>query len=310
MLGERHVFQYLLADGEEAVLIDAGTSRTPHEVIAPALKEIGLPAEQLKAIIVTHPDLDHQGGLAGLAELYPGARLACGFLDQALVSDPELLVSARYGAYEAQHGVGYGEADRVWMRSLYGAPVQLDVTFSGNETLAVGDRRLKMLSLPGHSAGHLGIWDEEAGLLFSSDAIHWKMCPAADGSPALPPTYEEVDDYLRTIEKVEALGDLTIHSGHWQPRSGEEAVAFLRESREFVAAMDATLVELLDSPRTLAWLLPEVEKRLGPFGADPVNLMFVVAGHLRHLVANGSIEAVDPSEVPPRYRAVGEGGDS
>lgn len=301
-IGERALFQYVVASGDEAVLIDAGTARTPHETILPALQRLAIAPEQISAVIVTHPDLDHQGGVAALAEALPEARLACGFLDRGLVEDPERLLHDRYGAYEDPHGVGYPPEAKRWMRSLYGARVNIDLAFGGGESLVVGDRRLEVLHLPGHSAGHLGLQEAESGFLFSSDAIHWRMCPGFDGSPQLPPTYEEVDAYLETIERVRRLGEVTIHSGHWPARSGNEAVAFLEESREFVAAMDETLHELLESPRSLAELCPDVDQRLGPFGADPVNLMFVVAGHLRRLVARGAVECPDPYERPPRFR--------
>ena len=84
-----------------------------------------------------------------------------------------------------------------WVRANYGARVEIDVTFSGGESLQIGSRRLEVAARarslrrpPGRCSSR------ETGLLFSSDAVHWHACPAADGSPALCPTYEEVDDYL------------------------------------------------------------------------------------------------------------------
>lgn len=302
LIGPRNLFQYLLlGDGGESLLIDTGTSSTPREAILPALRHLAVAPESMKWLVVSHPDLDHQGGLAGLKEVLPHALAACGFADRPLISDPERLVTDRYGAYEAEHGVGYTDAEKTWIRDLSGAPAAIDVTFAGGEEIELGDRRLSVLHAPGHSAGHLVLHETASGLFFSSDAVHWRWCPAADGSPALPPTYEDVDPYLATIELLESLTPSQLHSGHWPSLSGADVVGFLRESREFVSALDAELEKRLETHATLRQLCEHVDMQLGPFGADPVNLMFAVHGHLRRLVRTGRVRMLDPTERPRRF---------
>src|SRR2546422_593745 len=97
LIGARNLFQSLIAGEEASLIVDTGTSATPRDAIVPALRHVGLPAEAVRFIVVTHPDLDHQGGLAGLRETLPRALTACGFADRGLVSDPERLLSDRYG---------------------------------------------------------------------------------------------------------------------------------------------------------------------------------------------------------------------
>jgi glyoxylase-like metal-dependent hydrolase (beta-lactamase superfamily II) len=299
LIGRRNLFQYLLVgDGREALLIDAGTSLTPREAILPALRRIDVPVEAVTFVVVTHPDLDHQGGLSGLKQVLPRALAACGFADRALVSEPERLLTDRYGAYEAEHGLGYTEAEKEGIRELYGSPVSIDATLAGGEEIEVGDRCLSVLHAPGHSAGHLVLYERASGLLFSSDAVHWRWCPATDGSAALPPTYEDVDPYLGTIELLESLAPSELHSGHWTPRRGGDVLGFLRESREFVHAVDAALEERLETPATLRELCEHVDVRLGRFGADPVNLMFAVHGHVRRLVGKGRVRTVALTDFP------------
>jgi glyoxylase-like metal-dependent hydrolase (beta-lactamase superfamily II) len=302
LIGPRNLFQYLLlGDGGESLLIDTGTSSTPREAILPALRHLSVAPESMRWLVVSHPDLDHQGGLAGLKEALPHALAACGFADRPLISEPERLVTDRYGAYEPEHGLGYTDAEKTRIRDLSGAPVPIDVTFAGGEEIELGDRRLSVLHAPGHSAGHLVLHETASGLLFSSDAVHWRWCPAADGSPALPPTYEDVDPYLVTIELLESLAPSELHSGHWPSLSGAAVVGFLRESREFVSALDAELEDRLETHATLRQLCEHVDMQLGPFGADPVNLMFAVHGHLRRLVRTGRVRMLDPTERPRRF---------
>lgn len=307
LIGPRNLFQYLIAGDEATLIVDTGTSATPRDEILPALRRLGLATESVRFVIVTHPDLDHQGGLAGLNDALPHALTACGFADRGLVSEPTRLVSDRYGAYEVEHGLGYTEAEKVWIRERYGSPCQVDVTFAGGEEIELGGRRLSVLHAPGHSAGHLVLHEPASGLMFTSDAVHWRWCPAADGSPALPPTYEDVDRYLETIALIESLAPKELHSGHWPARSGAGVTTFLAESREFVQALDRALAERLEAPATLRQLCEHVSVRLGPFGTDPVNLMFAVHGHLRRLLRTGGVRLLDATEQPPRFeRAAGD----
>jgi glyoxylase-like metal-dependent hydrolase (beta-lactamase superfamily II) len=302
LFGTRFLYQYVILDGDEALILDAGDATTPREVIMPGLWSLGIAPEQVTLVVVTHPDLDHQGGLAGLREQLPNAIAACGFADRMMVSEPERLVTDRYGAYQSEHGLGYGPAGELWMRANYGAPAPVEVGLAGGETLVVGDRRLVVRHAPGHSAGHLIAHEPATGLLLTSDAVHGSMCPAADGSPALPPTYEDVAPYLETIDMIETLNAREMHSGHWPARTGPEIGAFLHESREFVERMDGALLERLETPATLEQLCLHADQRLGPFGAEPVNLMFAVYGHVQRLLRGGRACIVRAGERPPRYR--------
>ena len=142
LVGTRNMFQYLIADGDEAVVVDTGMTATPRDVILPAIRAVGVDPGDVTMVVVTHPDVDHQGGLAGLREVLPNALAACGFADRAMGAEPERLITDRYGAFEAEHGVGYPAADKAWMRENYGAHADVEVGLAGGETLAVGDRRL------------------------------------------------------------------------------------------------------------------------------------------------------------------------
>jgi glyoxylase-like metal-dependent hydrolase (beta-lactamase superfamily II) len=301
LVGPRNLYQYVIADGGQALILDTGVTSTPRELVMPALRGAGITPDQDVMIIVTHPDLDHQGGLAGLREALPRAVAGCGFADRMMVSEPERLMTDRYGAYELEHGLGYGREDKAWMRANYGAPVTVDIGFAGGERVHVGDRTLAVHHAPGHSPGHLVVHEPATGLLFTSDAVHWRMCPAADGSPALPPTYEDVDAYLETIEMIASLEPREMHSGHWPACAGQRVAEFLDESTTFVSQMDVALEERLETPATLADLCRHADRRLGPFNADVVNLTYAVHGHLRRLLRTGRAQVVRAGESPPRY---------
>ncbi len=302
LIGNRNLYQYIVVDQGQALIIDAGMASTAREAIIPAVRSLGLPSAAVVAILVTHCDLDHQGGLARLKEAFPRALASCGFHDRATVRQPERLLTDRYGAFEHEHGLGFTDEEKAWMRSEFGDPVELDLTLSGGEQFQVAERRLRVLHAPGHSPGHVILHEPDRGLLFSADAIHWRMCPATDGGAALPPTYEDLAAYRATISLVRRLAPTELHSGHWPARSGNDVDDFLDESEKFLAAATGAIRERLELPASLRELCDHVESRLGPFGADPVNLMFAVHGHLEALVRDGVAVLVDWKRRPPSYR--------
>ncbi len=306
LVGNRNLYQYVIADQDQAIIIDAGMASTARDVIIPSIRRLGLADRAITAILVTHCDLDHQGGLAVLKQTFPGAIATCGFHDRATVSEPELLLTDRYGAYESEHGLGFSHEEKAWMRDEYGAPTEVQLTFDGGERMWIGERELSVLHAAGHSAGHVMVHEPGRALLFASDAIHGRVCPAVDGAPALPPTYEDVSAYLATIELAESLAIDGLHSGHWPARTGAEIGGFLRESRDFVAAVDAALLERLESPATLRECCDHVEDRLGPFGADPINLMFAVHGHIEGLLRSATIVSSGWATPPVYRRAVSD----
>ena len=69
-------------------------------------------------LMITHSDLDHQGGAHALKSASPGLWISCGALDIPLVSDPEVLVSRRYQGYRAEHGLTPSDDALRWIERV------------------------------------------------------------------------------------------------------------------------------------------------------------------------------------------------
>ena len=73
---------------------------------------------------------------------------------------------------------------------MVGQPRHIDMTFTGGELISIDDRRsLRVLHVPGHSDGHLALYDALTRAVFVGDALHGEFCPNASGAPSLPPAY-------------------------------------------------------------------------------------------------------------------------
>src|SRR2546422_684924 len=94
LFGGRNLFQYLFA-GANFVLVDTGIATTPEETILPYLDRLKISPERLTLVVVTHPDLDHQGGNDAMKRAAPRACLACGLAAPAPFRDrPRRLFSS------------------------------------------------------------------------------------------------------------------------------------------------------------------------------------------------------------------------
>jgi glyoxylase-like metal-dependent hydrolase (beta-lactamase superfamily II) len=78
---------------------------------------------------------------------------------------------------------------------------------SEGDEIDLGDRRFEVLHLPGHSPGSIGLWEQATGLLFSGDALY-------DGPLLDQLDCSDVDDYVRTIERLRQLPVTVVHGGH------------------------------------------------------------------------------------------------
>ena len=186
--------------------------------------------------MITHSDLDHQGGAHALASASSELSISCGALDRELVTDPDAIMARRYDAFRADHGIGYDDETAAAMR-VEGSAQPVDSVFAGGETIDLGDRELRVLHVPGHSPGHLAVHDSRTGALFSGDCVR-VVYLGLDGTPKLCPTYTDVDPYLETIDLVEALAPSELHGCHWPASRGAEVRAFLDESRAYVLHVD------------------------------------------------------------------------
>jgi glyoxylase-like metal-dependent hydrolase (beta-lactamase superfamily II) len=299
--GGRNLFQYVFV-GDRVILLDTGVSTTPEGAIFPQLEKIGVSPRQITMAITMHADLDHQGGNSALRSTSKDILLACHREDQKLIEDPDVLYMLRYDHLRANCGTGMSRD----LMALAGAPVKMDVAFSGGERLRVGpDWELHVWHVPGHSDGHLTIYDPRRRAAFTSDTIHGRGCPRADGTMAFGPTYYAVDAYLATIQFLEQMPIDHLYSGHWPNAHGPEVKRFLAESRRFVETVDELLPHILDrhpGGATLGDVIADLASQIGDWpSASNTLFMWAVFGHLTRQEQRGKIARVKDAH-PWRWR--------
>lgn len=286
--------QLIYLKGDRAsLLMDTGCAHDPSKLIAPQIEQAGGNIGDLTWILNTHPDVDHIGGNFEMKQLAPHATLACGVADRHMCQGPEPLLHYRYDAYRADHQIFYEGAALAWIQAESGQAQPIEVTFRGGEHIRLGSNwEIELIPVPGHAKGHLAVYDPRHHALYGADAIHGSGCPGLDGPMKLCPTYENVDEYLRTIALIEKLPISTYLGCHWPVKRNGEIAQFCQESRDFVDRTDRLLMELLAKPHSLREICTSLGPSLGdwPRGSD-IELVYVLAGHLRRLVENGTAQS-------------------
>jgi glyoxylase-like metal-dependent hydrolase (beta-lactamase superfamily II) len=297
--GDRVLQQYLFV-GETVVLVDAGVIATPQEAIFPYMEKIGVSPSRLSMVIAMHADSDHHGGLPAIKDASSSTLLACHEGDRKLIEDPETLYRDRYNFLAKAHGLGFGREGMVYSpRSC-----KIDERLSANQVLKIAPGwNLRVWHVPGHSEGHLALYDEKNRAAFTSDAVQAGGYPTVTGGTAFGPTYYTVNAYLATIAFLENQPIEHLFSGHWPAAHHQDVQKFLSSSRGFVERVDENIVQYLKQHTrgaTLKALLHEISPKLGTWPQDAdIFLQFAMFGHVERLTQNGILRA--DNSTPENY---------
>lgn len=291
---------FLLVGDSKSMLVDTGVGSTPGEYLVPYLSDNGIEAT-IDYVVNTHADLDHVGGNAAVAELFPESTQVCHALDQAWIDDVDELIEKRYDEY-AELGIGETPETKAFLRDITGAKPTDTVVVGGERFALSDDWEVEILHTPGHSWGHIAVWDERSSTLIIGDAVLSDGLYMADGSPAFPPTYRYVDDYVATIDMLAALSAGTLLCSHYPTMTGDEVAAFFTGSRDYVDRVERAVASALaagEGPMTLREIIATTSPELGPWDENAaLSLKFPILGHLERMIERGEVERVDVDGIP------------
>ena len=304
---------YLLIGPNASLLMDTGDAAVPEKDILPYFAAIHFDPRQLTYLMITHPDVDHQGGLARMKQACPQARVVCGTADRTQIESPEALVELRYRAFYRRHGLGPDDAAKAKLLPRCGGYVPADCTFSGGEELRLGpDWLVQILHLPGHSHGHLGVYLPQHNVALIADAVQGTANRYLDGRAAFAPTYMYVDEYLGTIDALAAMHLDKLFSCHWPDCPiPQDVQSFLAQSRDYCLRADKVIADVIKAAPTgltLKEIMAAAKPQLGDWPAErDGDARSMAAGHVERLVGQGLVTA--SNEIPVRFNWAPAGKD-
>jgi glyoxylase-like metal-dependent hydrolase (beta-lactamase superfamily II) len=211
---------YVLKGQYRTILLDSGMAQAPDEVILPYFAKEGIDAEGPLDVIVTHADCDHCGGDGEMKRLCPQSQIHVSTQDRVMVEDPRRLMSNRYEAYEREHGLAYDEATKDWLAEAAGRAQEIDSTLAPGQRIRLSQAwDVEILPLPGHTLGHIMIWDPRHRIAFIGDGVLGHGEYDLEGRLFAPPTYVTARGYLESIDRLESLNPEIVLRGHRDPHS-------------------------------------------------------------------------------------------
>ncbi len=190
---------YLLKTDRGFVLIDTGR-KSKRSKLEQALSSAGCKPGNLDLIILTHGDFDHTGNCAYLREKYH-TKIAMHHYDSGMVEYGDMFWNRKSGNWILKKLVN------IFFKITKFKP---DYTIDEKSDLSKYGLDAKVLYLPGHSKGSIGILTD-SGELFCGDLFTNRKKPEPN------PMADNLNELNESINKVKGLKIKMVYPGHGQP---------------------------------------------------------------------------------------------
>jgi glyoxylase-like metal-dependent hydrolase (beta-lactamase superfamily II) len=211
----KEINSYVLTSSDRNLIIDTGMKRPEcQEVLEAGLDEIGVDLDRTD-FIATHLHADHAGLVSTL--LGSGSRAFMGALDaQVMKLDfvdlrktiplTEYAIRSGFPAEEVRASLHHHPGNK------YSGERTVDyVPLQGGETFEVGAYRLEVVATPGHTNGHISLYEPDKKLFFSGDHVLGDITPNIQ---AWSDEHDPLATYLSSLKKADQLDVELCLPGH------------------------------------------------------------------------------------------------
>lgn len=301
----KSINSYIIKGEEQSLVIDTGFDHPEsEEAFFAQFDELSLQAGRVD-LYLTHLHADHTGLCYKFQERF-GGKIYCSKIDADYINSmankdyftthqyrPEFLGLENDGHFFDHHPA-----------VLYGPKHPVDIIpVKEGDVLSVGDYRLEVISVPGHTPDHTALYERTHKLLFSGDHILDKITPNISFW-----RFEYGDilgTYLNSLEKVYRMDvDIVFPSHrvvvHDHRKRIDELIAHhedrLNDIRNILA--DGGKKTATEVASRMHW-----DFRAKDFESFPPNQKWFACGeamaHLVHLEAKGEVRIIHTSDLEP-----------
>lgn len=278
---------------EPYTLIDPGPETdAAKEALLAGLAEAGVGPGQIERVVITHSDSDHSGlarWLSGLA----GAKIFVHRFEVRKMTFDYDYYSERMPFLE-EAGLPLKELKEILedfdpvVKPVL--PRRGVVELAGGEVLEFFHGYLKVFHMPGHSGGHICLYDKSGGFFLGGDFIlkHITPNPIMEADPAdLKRRSPTLSQYLAGLDLLDTLPVRIILPGHGEYISDSRA-AVARAREHHTARLERVLSFLREESLCAYQVMRALYPRIGGFQIF-LGISEALA-HLDYLYAGGRLE--------------------
>jgi glyoxylase-like metal-dependent hydrolase (beta-lactamase superfamily II) len=313
----RYVFVYVFETDRGPYIVDTGWNTVEAWAALDAgLADAGTSVGEVQGIVVTHLHPDHYG-LAGRVREASGAWIGLHPADAALIHDryvdPDFLVEMM-GAMLQRAGAPSDELQALQRAAMPVLPFVTaatpDILVEDGDKLDIPGWDVAALWTPGHSPGHLCLWEAGNQLMLSGDHVLPRITPNISFHPQAGD--DPLGDFLTSLERVARYQAAEVLPGH--EHRFVNLAARVAELQEHHERRFAEVVAALADGVTTGWEVATLMKWSRPWtsieGFMRRAAVLEALAHLRALEVRGVVEEVRSPDGPSRWQLVAGGGEA
>jgi glyoxylase-like metal-dependent hydrolase (beta-lactamase superfamily II) len=210
---------YIIEGGDGHILVDSGwDSQESLWALQEGIRATNLKLRDVKKVVITHMHPDHYG-LSSKVKQICGAQVAIHRIDAGFIS-------SRYKDFAdlikkteellRQNGVPVDELPQLkeaslWMNK-YVTPDPPEIILEDGDIISNGSFTLKVLWTPGHSPGHICLYEQDKKFILTGDHVLYDTIPHVGFNPQSGDN--PLGDYISSLKKLESLKVNFILPGH------------------------------------------------------------------------------------------------
>jgi len=212
-LGDDHVNAYLVEDGGEVTVVDAGLPAFFGDLVA-ELATMGRSLDDVRAVVLTHGHSDHIGFAERIRDEH-GVPVSVHELDAALARGEVPNPSAGLGARRLRSLLDF----LVWgarRGALRIRNPKVVTTFGSDAELDVPGA-LRVIHTPGHTPGNCALHAAGANSLFAGDTLSTYLVTSGAVGPRVAAFTADPEQALASLGRIEDIEAAWLLPGHGAP---------------------------------------------------------------------------------------------
>ncbi len=292
----KEVNSYIIPTRERNLVIDTGMNRPECQVVLQAgFDELGMDPERTD-FLATHLHADHQGLISTM--MGQGSRAYMGELDTPAfrAGGNTWSEDGFMGDYARRSGFPADDLEASMQNHpgfKYSSAQTVNyIPLKDGDRLEAGDYRLEVLHTPGHTNGHICLYDRAKKLLFSGDHVLGDITP---NIATWSDDEDRLDQYMTSLKMVDELEVELCLPGHrnlirnFHGRVAEIIEHHRVRANEVLEILEQGSMHAYDTARQMTWSI-----RARSWEEFPVMQRWFATGeaiaHLQYIEGKGLIE--------------------